>query len=86
MYCETHSMSDIRRKVAAWRELYQRPPVVALAGTWEDAARDAVFFDTHKSTPVEIHRSHVAVEVDGEVAELKPTSFSGIWLTAEPGG
>ena len=81
MYCETHKMSDVRRKVAAYRELFQREPSVQLKGTWEDSGGDAVFFDLHPSGPVRIEKAFVSVEVDGELAELRPTQFSGIKLT-----
>lgn len=80
IYCETHSMRDIKRKVGAFRELFQRPPDIVLAGTWEDDGGDAVFFD-YRSRPATIKGSHVVAEVDGESAELNPTAYSGIYLS-----
>ena len=80
MYVEAHTMTDVRRKVGAFRELFQREPVIRLRGTWDDAERDAVFFDTHPSQPVRIDKKFVQVDVDGELTELRPTPFSGMNL------
>lgn len=80
IYAEVHAMAEIRRKIAAFRELFQRPPAVMLAGTWTDEDGDAVFFDTHPSQSVEVHRGYLVAAVDGESAELRPTKFSGIYL------
>ena len=80
MYCEIHTMTDIRRKVGAFRELFQREPLIRLKGTWEDEEGDAVFFDSHPSQLVRIEKKFVQVDVDGEWTELRPTLFSGMNL------
>ncbi len=81
MYCEVYTMAEMRRKIAAYQELFQRTPSVLLTGTWTDESGEAVFFDTHPSSPAMIQRSHIDVTVDGDQAALRPTKFSGIRLS-----
>lgn len=80
IYCEVYTMAEIRRKIAAYQELFQRAPLVALTGTWTDEGGDAVFFDSHPSSPATIKRSHIEATVDGDQAALRPTKLSGIRL------
>jgi len=75
IYADT--VKDLKAKVAAFRTLFDRDPIIVAKGTFRAQDGEAVFFDYSAGLVEKVDHVYVTCAVDGAMTKIAPDGSAG---------